>query len=146
MVVLSASGARRVVVLAAGIVSVMAISSGVFHVIHDTPSDLTFTSTMSALLVLVAPVAIASSVIRRRRVDVQAVLERRGQYAHRHFVLRNWVQDAGIRLILARSARRLCAEWVGASVVAESTDGHDSAHRLRPQIRRPQRGSGARAK
>ena len=74
MVVLSASGARRVVVLAAGIVSVMAISSGVFHVIHDTPTDLTFTSTMSALLVLVAPVAIASSVIRRRRVDVQAVL------------------------------------------------------------------------
>ena len=74
LVALSASGARRVVVIGAGVASALAIASGVFHVINDSPSDVTFTSTMSALLVLVAPVAITVSVVRRRRLDVQTVL------------------------------------------------------------------------
>jgi hypothetical protein len=74
LVALSASGARRVVVIAAAVASVLAISSGVLHAINDTATDLTLTSGMSALLILVAPVAIAASVIRRRKVDVQAVL------------------------------------------------------------------------
>ncbi|MEI8405242.1 MAG: potassium channel family protein [Actinomycetes bacterium] len=74
LVALSASGSRRVVVIVAAVASACAIATGVFHAIHDAPTDVTFTSGMSALLILVAPVAIASSVIRRRKLDVQAVL------------------------------------------------------------------------
>jgi len=74
LVALSASGSRRVIVIIAAIASVFAIATGILHAIHDAPTDVTFTSSMSALLILVAPLAIASSVVRRRKLDIQAVL------------------------------------------------------------------------
>ena len=74
LMVLSAAGTRRRVMVCAIVASGLAICTGIVHTVHDSPVDLTFTSTMSALLVLVAPGVLARSVIRRRILDFQAVL------------------------------------------------------------------------
>lgn len=74
LMVLSLAGTRRLVMVGAIAASVLAITTGIVHTVHDSPADLTFTSTMSAFLVLVAPVVLARSVIRRRILDIQAVL------------------------------------------------------------------------
>ena len=74
LVALSASGARRIIVVGAVIASVFAVASGVLHAVNEASTAVTFTSTMSALLVLVAPVVITTSVVRRRKLDVQTVL------------------------------------------------------------------------
>lgn len=74
LVTLTAAGSRRIIFLAAVICSVTAIATGIGHAIAGSQDNLIFTSTMSVLLIFVAPVAIVGSVIRRRILDVQTVL------------------------------------------------------------------------
>ena len=74
LVTLSASGARRIVFVVAVICSITAISAGIAHASAGSTNTLVLTSSMSALLILVAPFVIIASVIRRRTLDVQTVL------------------------------------------------------------------------
>ena len=74
LVTLSASGARRIVFVVAVICSITAISAGIAHASAGSSNTLVLTSSLSALLILVAPFVIIASVIRRRTLDVQTVL------------------------------------------------------------------------
>ena len=71
---LAASEASRRVVRIAVVVVALALASGVFSLLTDTSGSRGLTSILSILLVAVAPVSIAASMYRKRRVDVHTVL------------------------------------------------------------------------
>ena len=71
---LAAAESSRHIVRIAVVVIVIGIISGVYSLITDTSSSRGLTSVLSFLLVGVAPVAIAGSMWRKRKVDVHTVL------------------------------------------------------------------------
>lgn len=74
LVTMSAAGPRRIVFIIAIVCSITAVLTGIAHTVAGSADNLIFTSSMSAVLVFVAPVVIAMSAIRRRTLDVQSVL------------------------------------------------------------------------
>ena len=71
---LAASESSRRIVRVAVVVVALGIVSGIFSLIDDTSGSRGLTSILSILLVGVAPVAIAGSMYRKRKVDVHTVL------------------------------------------------------------------------
>src|SRR4051812_44775973 len=71
---LAASEASRRLVRLAVIVVALALVSGAVSLLNDTSTSRGLTSILSILLVAVAPVSIAGSLYRKRRVDVHTVL------------------------------------------------------------------------
>jgi hypothetical protein len=71
---LAAAESPTRLVRVAGVIMVLGVIAGVAALVSDSPDGRGYVSILSFLLVGVAPVAIALSIVRRREIDIQTVL------------------------------------------------------------------------